>query len=89
MVYLEDSESFTTVTISSGFEFTVSKTTDELQLRWAPENPVMLFENMKLPQFEIENVTVSLCKEKFHIGEYLLKSLVTFTNTTTSSNLKN
>ncbi|OQR69593.1 glycine receptor subunit alpha-2-like [Tropilaelaps mercedesae] len=48
----------------------VSKTTDELQLRWAPENPVMLFENMKLPQFEIENVTVSLCKEKFHIGEY-------------------
>ncbi|XP_028968619.1 glycine receptor subunit alpha-2-like [Galendromus occidentalis] len=47
-----------------------SKTTDELQLRWAPENPVKLFENMKLPQFEIENVTVSLCKEKFHIGEY-------------------
>ncbi|XP_022648400.1 glycine receptor subunit alpha-2-like isoform X2 [Varroa destructor] len=47
-----------------------SKTTDELQLRWASENPVMLFENMKLPQFEIENVTVSLCKEKFHIGEY-------------------
>ncbi|XP_064469329.1 glycine receptor subunit alpha-2-like [Ornithodoros turicata] len=47
-----------------------SKTTEELLLRWSDKEPVILFENLKLPQFEIERVNTSLCKEKFHIGEY-------------------
>ncbi|XP_064471717.1 glycine receptor subunit alpha-3-like isoform X2 [Ornithodoros turicata] len=47
-----------------------SKTTDELQLFWSPESPIILYDNMKLPQFEIEKVNTSLCNETFHIGEY-------------------
>ncbi|XP_015930128.1 glycine receptor subunit alphaZ1-like [Parasteatoda tepidariorum] len=47
-----------------------SKTTSELHLKWSEKNPVNLFEKLKLPQFEIKNVTTSLCSEKFHIGEY-------------------
>ncbi|PRD37201.1 UNVERIFIED_CONTAM: GluClalpha [Trichonephila clavipes] len=48
----------------------VSKTTNELNLKWSEENPVNLFEKLKLPQFEIKSVNTSLCSEKFHIGEY-------------------
>ncbi|KAH7950772.1 hypothetical protein HPB52_001431 [Rhipicephalus sanguineus] len=48
----------------------VSKTTEELLLKWSESQPVVLFDNLKLPQFEIEKVNTSLCKEKFHIGEY-------------------
>lgn len=47
-----------------------SKTTEELQLEWFKPVPIILYENLKLPQFEIENINTSLCKEKFHIGEY-------------------
>lgn len=47
-----------------------SKTTEELLLKWSDSQPVVLFDNLKLPQFEIEKVNTSLCKEKFHIGEY-------------------
>lgn len=47
-----------------------SKTTDELQLHWSNASPVILYENMKLPQFEIENVNTSFCNETFHTGEY-------------------
>ncbi|CAL1280388.1 unnamed protein product [Larinioides sclopetarius] len=53
-----------------------SKTTDELHLKWTENQPVMLYDNLKLPQFEIERVNTSLCREKFHIvnvfflGEY-------------------
>ncbi|XP_023216469.1 glycine receptor subunit alpha-2-like [Centruroides sculpturatus] len=47
-----------------------SKTTDELNLQWAAHNPVVLFDFLKLPQFEIQDINTSLCKEKFHIGEY-------------------
>nr|UOV21287.1 cysloop ligand-gated ion channel, glycine receptor, gly-3 [Ixodes ricinus] len=47
-----------------------SKTTEELLLEWSGSQPVVLFDNLKLPQFEIEKVNTSLCKEKFHIGEY-------------------
>ncbi|PRD33683.1 UNVERIFIED_CONTAM: GluClalpha [Trichonephila clavipes] len=58
------------------FLSTVSKTTDELNLKWTDNQPVMLYDNLKLPQFEIERVNTSLCREKFHIvnvfflGEY-------------------
>ncbi|GFS97175.1 glutamate-gated chloride channel alpha [Nephila pilipes] len=48
----------------------ISKTTSELNLKWSEENPVNLFEKLKLPQFEIKSVNTSLCSEKFHIGEY-------------------
>ncbi|XP_022239482.1 glycine receptor subunit alpha-2-like isoform X2 [Limulus polyphemus] len=47
-----------------------SKTTDELRLIWAQRSPITLFGNLKLPQFEIEKVNTSLCRENFHIGEY-------------------
>ncbi|XP_054721223.1 glycine receptor subunit alphaZ1-like [Uloborus diversus] len=47
-----------------------SKTTSELNLKWSEENPVNLFEKLKLPQFVINSVNTSICSEKFHIGEY-------------------
>ncbi|CAG2176512.1 unnamed protein product, partial [Oppiella nova] len=48
----------------------VSKTTTELNLKWSDISPVKLYDKLKLPQFLITNVTTSLCKETFHIGEY-------------------
>lgn len=53
------------------FIFAVSKTTNELNLRWSDKNPVNLYEKLKLPQFEIKSVNTSLCSEKFHIGKYI------------------
>lgn len=47
-----------------------SKTTEELHLEWSESNPIILFEGLKLPQFEIQNINTSICMEKFHIGEY-------------------
>ncbi|XP_022254873.1 glycine receptor subunit alpha-2-like isoform X1 [Limulus polyphemus] len=47
-----------------------SKTTEELNLTWSEEKPVNLYENLKLPQFEITDMNTSVCNEKFHIGEY-------------------
>ncbi|XP_076309860.1 glycine receptor subunit alpha-2-like [Tachypleus tridentatus] len=47
-----------------------SKTTDELQLKWAETTPVNFYDHLKLPQFNIYKINTSLCKEKFHIGEY-------------------
>ncbi|CAG2166471.1 unnamed protein product, partial [Oppiella nova] len=48
----------------------VSKTTTELNLKWSDISPVKLYDKLKLPQFLITNVSTSLCKETFHIGEY-------------------
>ncbi|RWS20777.1 glycine receptor subunit alpha-2-like protein [Leptotrombidium deliense] len=50
-----------------------SKTTDELLLRWSKPEPIILYENLKLPQFQLTNVSTSMCKEKFHIGEHYLQ----------------
>ncbi|CAG2168165.1 unnamed protein product, partial [Oppiella nova] len=47
-----------------------SKTTTELNLKWSDISPVKLYDKLKLPQFLITNVSTSLCKETFHIGEY-------------------
>ncbi|XP_064469320.1 glycine receptor subunit alpha-2-like isoform X2 [Ornithodoros turicata] len=47
-----------------------SKTTEELHLEWSATTPIILFENLKLPQFEIQHINTSNCMEKFHIGEY-------------------
>ncbi|UYV62328.1 hypothetical protein LAZ67_2000111, partial [Cordylochernes scorpioides] len=47
-----------------------SKTTDELHLQWSLKEAVKLDSSLKLPQFEIEKVNTSLCKEKFHIGKF-------------------
>ena len=47
----------------------VSKTTTELNLKWSDISPVKLYDKLKLPQFLITNVSTSLCKETFHIGE--------------------
>lgn len=49
----------------------VAKTKDELHLRWTDVHPVMLYDNLKLPQFEIERVNTSLCRENFHAGNEL------------------
>ncbi|XP_022237465.1 glycine receptor subunit alpha-2-like [Limulus polyphemus] len=47
-----------------------SKTTKELDLTWSEENPLNLYEDLKLPQFEIIGKNTSECNERFHIGEY-------------------
>ncbi|XP_022254874.1 glycine receptor subunit alpha-2-like isoform X2 [Limulus polyphemus] len=55
-----------------------SKTTEELNLTWSEEKPVNLYENLKLPQFEITDMNTSVCNEKFHIVLIVVISWVSF-----------
>ncbi|RWS21356.1 glycine receptor subunit alpha-2-like protein, partial [Leptotrombidium deliense] len=48
----------------------ISKTTDELSLIWNREKPIILYDNLKLPQFKIASYVPTVCNETMHIGEY-------------------
>ena len=56
-------------------EFTVSKTTKELNLRWKEFAPVDISKEVKMPQFEISKIIPARCQETFHIGELYNKYL--------------
>lgn len=52
------------------FQSSVSKSTDELNLHWKEDNPIVLYKGLKLPQYSIENFNTSFCEESFHLGEF-------------------
>ncbi|XP_037093013.1 glycine receptor subunit alpha-2-like [Pollicipes pollicipes] len=49
-----------------------SKTLSELELRWKAEKPVVLYESLKMPQFEFGGVQTSMCEQEqsSSIGDY-------------------
>ncbi|CAG0921923.1 unnamed protein product [Notodromas monacha] len=42
----------------------------ELGLSWKNRRPVKLYSGLRMPQFEVEQVTASVCQESFQIGNY-------------------
>ena len=55
--------------------FAVSKTTKELILEWEVQHqqPVIVAEDLRMPQFEMQKITTNKCHETNHMGE--LRSL--------------
>ena len=53
------------------FFLSVSKTTKELLLEWneSHETPVIVAEDLKMPQFEMQKVTTNKCHETNHMGK--------------------
>lgn len=49
--------------------FSVSKTIEELRLEWKSLNPVIMGKGLKMPQFEIKEVSTADCQESFQIGK--------------------
>ena len=49
----------------------VSKTMKELILQWKTQNPVIMYKNLRMPQFEIMNIVATDCQESFQIGLYI------------------
>ncbi|XP_047737394.1 gamma-aminobutyric acid receptor subunit beta-like [Hyalella azteca] len=47
-----------------------SKTMKELDLRWKKDDPIKMYRDLRMPQFEITNIVDSICQESFHIGNY-------------------
>ncbi|XP_013794170.2 glycine receptor subunit alphaZ1-like [Limulus polyphemus] len=47
-----------------------SKTVQEVELQWLNEKSVTMYTGLKLAQFELEQVSLTVCKESFQIGEY-------------------
>ncbi|CAM1292198.1 GLRA3 (predicted) [Pycnogonum litorale] len=47
-----------------------SKTLSELNLTWYGTEPVKLYSGLTLPQFRIERIQTTNCRENFQIGEY-------------------
>ncbi|XP_066950490.1 glycine receptor subunit alpha-4-like isoform X1 [Macrobrachium rosenbergii] len=45
------------------------KTTRELELVWY-EDPLKMYKNLKLPQFQIKGLRAETCTQSFHIGNY-------------------
>ncbi|XP_076068275.1 glycine receptor subunit beta-type 4-like [Oratosquilla oratoria] len=47
-----------------------SKTMKELSLLWKSENPVKMYKDLRMPQFEIMDIVATTCQESFQIGNY-------------------
>ncbi|XP_022251689.1 glycine receptor subunit alpha-2-like [Limulus polyphemus] len=47
-----------------------SKTVREVKLQWLNEKSVSMYNDLKLAQFELQQVSLAVCKESFQIGEY-------------------
>ena len=43
----------------------------ELILQWKTQNPVIMYKNLRMPQFEIMNIVATDCQESFQIGLYI------------------
>ena len=56
--------------------FTVSKTTKELILEWENQQPVIVAEDLRMPQFEMQKITMNKCHETNHMGK--LEQLLTW-----------
>ncbi|MPC99859.1 hypothetical protein E2C01_095301 [Portunus trituberculatus] len=42
----------------------------ELNLSWKNDDPIKMYKNMRMPQFEMEQIVPTTCQESFQIGEY-------------------
>ncbi|KAF2362961.1 Neurotransmitter-gated ion-channel transmembrane domain [Trinorchestia longiramus] len=42
----------------------------ELELRWKSEDPIKMYRNLRMPQYEINRIRPSICQESFYIGNY-------------------
>ncbi|XP_018011309.2 glycine receptor subunit alpha-2-like, partial [Hyalella azteca] len=47
-----------------------SKTMKELELRWKSEDPIKMYRDLRMPQYEINAIRPSICNESFYIGNY-------------------
>ncbi|XP_071519262.1 glycine receptor subunit alpha-2-like [Panulirus ornatus] len=47
-----------------------SKTMKELSLQWKQESPVKMYKDLRMPQFEINDIVATTCQESFQIGNY-------------------
>ena len=49
----------------------VSKTTKELILEWEgiQDKPVIVAEDLRMPQFEMQKITTNMCHETNHMGK--------------------
>ncbi|KAK8385914.1 hypothetical protein O3P69_010575 [Scylla paramamosain] len=47
-----------------------SKTMKELNLSWKNDDPIKMYKNMRMPQFEMEQIVPTTCQESFQIGNY-------------------
>lgn len=56
---------------------TVSKTIEELRLEWKTMNPVIMGKGLRMPQFEIVDISASVCQESFQIGELSVSRFLT------------
>ena len=46
----------------------VSKTLRELNLQWKEDEPIKMYKDLRMPQFEIININDTTCQESFLIG---------------------
>lgn len=51
------------------FAVAVSKTMKELNLSWKSDAPIKMYKNMRMPQFEMEEIVPTTCQESFQIGK--------------------
>ncbi|XP_069955460.1 glycine receptor subunit beta-type 4 [Cherax quadricarinatus] len=42
----------------------------ELSLQWKAEGPVKMYKDLRMPQFEINDIVATTCQESFQIGNY-------------------
>ncbi|XP_063593968.1 glycine receptor subunit beta-type 4-like [Penaeus indicus] len=47
-----------------------SKTMKELNLSWKSDAPIKMYKNMRMPQFEMEEIVPTTCQESVQIGNY-------------------
>ena len=41
----------------------------ELTLMWKNENPIKMYDSMRMPQFEMQKIFNTTCQESFQIGK--------------------
>ena len=41
----------------------------ELALTWNADNPVKMYKDLRMPQFEITKIVPTTCQENFQIGK--------------------
>ncbi|KAA0186349.1 hypothetical protein HAZT_HAZT007837 [Hyalella azteca] len=50
-------------------------TMKELELRWKSEDPIKMYRDLRMPQYEINAIRPSICNESFYIEFSLQRSI--------------
>ena len=60
------------INVFTNIVIAVSKTTKELLLDWEAvhDKPVIVAEDLRMPQFEMKKITTAMCHETNHMGNY-------------------